>query len=256
MTKKQFDLGKIALFAAPIGLAAGLALLPQESTAANKYTMGPGGTPVMSGAGLCWQSPGGKDILLEECGDVIVEPVAAPMDSDGDGVPDDRDECPGTPPGVSVDSVGCPLDSDGDGVPDHKDKCPGTRAGAKVDSQGCEIIEDITIDLDVGVEEFDFDSADLRPEMKVALDDVAEKVKASKGDETLTIVGHTDSTGPAEYNMGLSVRRAQSAADYLVSMGIAAERISVSGEGEENPIADNATREGRAKNRRVEIRTE
>ncbi len=69
---------------------------------------------------------------LPECGDVI--------DSDGDGVYDDKDKCPGTPKGVTVDAMGCPLDSDGDGVADYKDKCPGTKAGAKVDADGCEIV--------------------------------------------------------------------------------------------------------------------
>ncbi|HEY7747003.1 MAG TPA: MipA/OmpV family protein [Desulfuromonadales bacterium] len=63
-------------------------------------------------------------------------------DSDGDGVPDDRDKCPGTPKGVKVDSNGCPLDSDGDGVPDYLDKCPGTPKGVKVDSNGCPLDSD------------------------------------------------------------------------------------------------------------------
>ncbi|MDD5711830.1 MAG: OmpA family protein [Smithellaceae bacterium] len=60
-----------------------------------------------------------------------------PRDSDGDGVIDAQDECPGTPAGVSVDSYGCPIDSDKDGVPDYLDKCPGTPAGTKVDKDGC-----------------------------------------------------------------------------------------------------------------------
>jgi OOP family OmpA-OmpF porin len=65
-----------------------------------------------------------------------------PMDSDGDGVYDDRDKCPGTPAGVPVDDVGCPKDSDGDGVYDHKDKCPGTPAGVSVDTSGCPLDSD------------------------------------------------------------------------------------------------------------------
>ena len=63
--------------------------------------------------------------------------AAPPMDSDGDGVLDSDDQCPGTPQGVAVDSKGCPLDSDGDGVYDYKDKCPGTPAGVAVNSDGC-----------------------------------------------------------------------------------------------------------------------
>jgi outer membrane protein OmpA-like peptidoglycan-associated protein len=58
-------------------------------------------------------------------------------DSDGDGVPDRRDQCPDTPPGVKVDAFGCPIDSDGDGIPDYLDKCPNTRRGLEVDEHGC-----------------------------------------------------------------------------------------------------------------------
>ena len=60
-----------------------------------------------------------------------------PLDTDGDGVPDYRDDCPGTPKGLIVDARGCPLDTDGDGVPDYRDDCPGTLRGVKVDSKGC-----------------------------------------------------------------------------------------------------------------------
>ena len=63
---------------------------------------------------------------------------AAPADSDGDGVPDERDRCPGTPAGTPVDEYGCERDSDGDGVPDSRDKCPDTPRGAEVDEDGCE----------------------------------------------------------------------------------------------------------------------
>jgi OOP family OmpA-OmpF porin len=68
--------------------------------------------------------------------------AAAPIDSDGDGVTDDLDQCPGTPAGVAVDADGCPPDSDGDGVYDYQDRCPGTPAGAAVDSDGCPLDSD------------------------------------------------------------------------------------------------------------------
>jgi OOP family OmpA-OmpF porin len=71
---------------------------------------------------------------------VAVDKDGCPVDSDGDGVPDYLDKCPGTPAGVKVDKVGCPLDSDGDGVPNYLDKCPGTPAGVKVDKDGCPAI--------------------------------------------------------------------------------------------------------------------
>lgn len=69
-------------------------------------------------------------------------PVRVPVDTDGDGVTDDLDRCPGTPAGTAVDSSGCPLDDDGDGVTNDLDKCPGTPAGAKVDAVGCELDSD------------------------------------------------------------------------------------------------------------------
>ncbi|RNC67731.1 MAG: outer membrane beta-barrel domain-containing protein [Desulfuromonadales bacterium] len=73
---------------------------------------------------------------------VKVDKDGCPLDTDGDGVPDYLDKCPGTPAGVKVDSVGCPLDTDGDGVPDYLDKCPDTPAGVKVDSVGCPLDTD------------------------------------------------------------------------------------------------------------------
>ncbi|QKQ28084.1 thrombospondin type 3 repeat-containing protein [Candidatus Reidiella endopervernicosa] len=69
-------------------------------------------------------------------------PCGAVLDSDGDGVLDDKDRCPDTPKGVAVDAVGCPLDSDGDGVVDMHDQCPDTPKGAAVDTKGCQLDSD------------------------------------------------------------------------------------------------------------------
>jgi len=102
---------------------------------------------------------------------------------------------------------------------------------------------------------FDFDSAELKPAMMTELDDAASQINASKGNEMLEIVGHTDSTGPEDYNQGLSERRAQAAADYLAGKGVSASRMTVKGMGESSPAHDNSTREGRSMNRRVELRT-
>ena len=101
---------------------------------------------------------------------------------------------------------------------------------------------------------FDFDKAVLKEEGKVALHELGDAIKA-KGAKVvdIDIIGHTDSTGSAEYNMGLSVRRAEAVRDYIVSEGIDANIIDVSGEGETNPLASNDTAEGRAENRRVDI---
>ena len=99
---------------------------------------------------------------------------------------------------------------------------------------------------------FDFDKAVLKPEGKAKLDDVASKVKDINL-EVVIAVGHTDSTGAAGYNQALSNRRAEAVKAYLVSKGIESNRIYTEGKGEAQPVADNKTKEGRAKNRRVEV---
>ena len=101
---------------------------------------------------------------------------------------------------------------------------------------------------------FDFDKADLKPEGKEQIKKYREEVQAemSRADK-IKITGYTDSTGAADYNQKLSLRRAEAVRDYLVSLGADPSKMEVSGAGEANPVADNKTREGRAKNRRVEV---
>jgi OOP family OmpA-OmpF porin len=101
---------------------------------------------------------------------------------------------------------------------------------------------------------FAFDSAVVTEEGKTAINALADKIK-SKGASVvdLDIIGYTDSTGPEAYNEQLSLRRATAVKDYIVSQGIDPAIIDVSGKGEADPVASNATREGRAKNRRVEV---
>ena len=99
---------------------------------------------------------------------------------------------------------------------------------------------------------FDFDKSVLKPAGRASLDDLASKIRGLSL-ETLISTGHTDSVGSDAYNMRLSLRRANAVKAYLVSKGIPAERITVEGRGERQPAASNATREGRARNRRVEI---
>jgi OOP family OmpA-OmpF porin len=99
---------------------------------------------------------------------------------------------------------------------------------------------------------FDFDKSVLKPAGKAKLDDLVSKVKGINL-EVIIAVGHTDSIGTDAYNQKLSVRRAESVKAYLVSKGIEKNRIYTEGKGEKQPVADNKTKEGRAKNRRVEI---
>lgn len=140
------------------------------------------------------------------------------------------------------------LDSDGDGVNDCDDRCPNTPAGTVVGPDGCEI--QVAVDLR-GVE-FDFDRSTLRPESRQTLDEATEVLRQYP-DIRVEVAGHTDSIGTEEYNQGLSERRAAAVYEYLVNNGIDASRLSSRGYGELQPIADNTSREGRQRNRRVEL---
>jgi OOP family OmpA-OmpF porin len=99
---------------------------------------------------------------------------------------------------------------------------------------------------------FDFDKAVLKPEGKAKLDDLVAKIKGINL-EVVIAVGHTDATGPDGYNQKLSVKRSEAVKAYLVSKGVEKNRVYTEGKGELQPVADNKTKEGRSKNRRVEI---
>ena len=99
---------------------------------------------------------------------------------------------------------------------------------------------------------FDFDKSVLKPEGKAKLDDLVGKVKGINL-EVIIAVGHTDAVGADGYNQKLSIRRSEAVKAYLVSKGIEKSRVYTEGKGEKQPVADNKTREGRGKNRRVEI---
>lgn len=205
-------------------------------------------------------------------------PVSDP-DSDADGVPDSRDACPNTPAGYKVDSRGCALDSDGDGVVDAIDECANTVRGARVDARGCELDDDndsvvnrlddcpntaagVRVDVN-GCEirdviklpgvNFETNSDRLLPGADGVLRDAAATLRKYP-DLVVEVAGHTDSAGSADYNQGLSERRAYTVRDYLINAGASAANLSAKGYGEAAPVADNATADGRAKNRRVELR--
>ena len=150
---------------------------------------------------------------------------------------------------MKVDAQGCPLDGDKDGVPDYRDKCPTTPAGLPVDKDGCSP-ETLTIHLDVM---YDTAKWDIKQKYNAEISKVAEFLKKYPT-VTGTIEGHTDNVGDAAMNRKLSQKRAESVLKYLVEkLGVDAKRLTAVGYGEERPIADNATAEGRQKNRRVDI---
>lgn len=156
-------------------------------------------------------------------------------DEDGDGVPDSRDKCPGTPKGVQVDADGCPPPAP-----------PPVAEEPPVVKEETIVIRDV---------HFEFNKATLTPGDKEVLSTVATRLKQETSTAQLRVTGHTDSVGSDAYNQRLSEKRANSVVNYLVDQGVPrASFVSVSGAGESQPVADNKTADGRAQNRRTEIR--
>ena len=156
-------------------------------------------------------------------------------------------------------------DEDGDGVPDSRDKCPGTPHGVKVDANGCPPPAPVVEEAVVVKEEtivirdvhFQFDKATLTASDKEVLDKIATRLKAEAPTAQLTVTGYTDSVGSDAYNQKLSDKRAHSVVEYLIEEGVPRSSfVSVTGAGESNPVADNSTADGRAQNRRTEIHIE
>jgi outer membrane protein OmpA-like peptidoglycan-associated protein len=157
-------------------------------------------------------------------------------DEDSDGVFDRRDRCPDTPENTEVDHRGCPL--------------PVYPAATKAPEPAPQT-EVITLS-DAGDVLFDFDKSDLTPAATAQLDTLMDKLRNADV-VSIKVIGHTDSKGSDAYNQALSERRASSVASYLLSQGLAPNKLTSEGRGESEPVADNATDEGRAQNRRVEL---
>ncbi|MEH6784374.1 MAG: OmpA family protein [Alcanivorax jadensis] len=143
-------------------------------------------------------------------------------------------------------------DSDGDGVNDDRDRCPNTASGAVVDADGCQVYESLE-QRETSVIYFGFDRDSIQGQFSDEIRGVAERLNGGEQGH-IRVEGHADSTGPADYNQGLSERRAQSVKERLMKdYKVSGDRISTEGFGENKPVADNSTREGRAKNRRADI---
>jgi OmpA-OmpF porin, OOP family len=203
-------------------------------------------------------------------------------DADADGIADGDDSCPGTKAGYAVDVKGCPLDTDsdgvlneedacpdkagvlalkgcpdtdGDGVADNQDRCPEVKG--TLTNKGCPEIskEDVKKITQIGSKIFmETNSDKLLVASLAQLDELATILKRYE-QANLLIEGHTDSQGDDASNMVLSQKRTESVKTYLMGRGIMESRLTAVGYGETKPIADNKTAAGRAKNRRVELKT-
>lgn len=174
-------------------------------------------------------------------------------DLDGDGIDDDQDKCPNVY-GVAR-YQGCPIpDTDGDGVTDEEDNCvnePGPPS-----NKGCPIIDTAAVQkINTAAEQIFFETgkATLLTASYKSLDAIA-KILADNSLYNVSIEGHTDNKGGNSANQLLSENRAKAVLQYLLSKGIAKNRMQSKGFGQDKPVSDNATVEGRSKNRRVEIK--
>ena len=149
------------------------------------------------------------------------------------------------PPPVVEPPPAEPVDSDGDGVPDDMDQCPNTPRGATVDERGCWVYSAVVL--------FDLNSAQIRSEAYPMLDEAVSVLKQNSA-IGVEIQGHTCSRGTDAYNQKLSERRAKAVMEYFVSHGIAADRLTTEGYGESRPAYSNDTEESRTKNRRVTLK--
>ncbi len=166
-------------------------------------------------------------------------------DSDGDGVRDSRDRCPLTPKNAKVSPDGCALDGDMDGVKDYKDKCLDTPIGYEVNDDGC------AISLNLGVN-FKYYSDIIEENSKKNIEKFAEFIKKNSNYE-LNIVGHTSTKGDADLNKRLSEKRAKAVKLALINLGVSATDMTTEGRGEEDPLVEDASSDGKLLNRRVEI---
>jgi outer membrane protein OmpA-like peptidoglycan-associated protein len=233
--------------------------------------------------------PDGLDRCPDTPAGVLVDPTGCPKDSDGDHIPDGLDRCSDTPRGATVDALGCPGDEDSDGVLDGLDQCPRTPTGAAVDAAGCGpgqvkqaapqpsaaqpptkvqpdtlgrplqrkgaqvAVAALTAGVISGVA-FAPGTARLQPSSYVALDSVAEVLRANPK-ARVEIGVHTDrSAGPEPDNLRITSLQAEALRDYLVVQGVGYQQIVPRGYGSSVPRTSDTTPRGRQENNRVEIR--
>lgn len=239
----------------------------------------------------CTRDSDGDNIAdgIDKCPDtptgVLVDSTGCPRDSDGDGIADGLDRCSATPRGATVDALGCPGDEDADGVLDGLDRCPRTAIGAAVNSRGCASGQQARQPAAAPPSEtpapqqappaprvvtpapspvggapmvlqgvsFESGSARMQPGSYVELDSVA-TVLLSNPNLRIEIGGHTDNAGTPADNQHLSTLRAEAVRNYLVAKGVPFQQMVARGYGSTVPRTPDTTPQGRAANRRVEIR--
>jgi outer membrane protein OmpA-like peptidoglycan-associated protein len=241
----------------------------------------------------CTRDSDGDNIAdgVDKCPDtpagVLVDATGCPRDSDADGIPDGLDRCSATPRGATVDALGCPGDEDADGVLDGLDRCPRTPIGAAVNSRGCPSGQQprqptsppappapdtsaappprpvspapaagpsaAAVPMVLEGVSFEAGSARLQPGSYVELDSIA-KVLIANPKLRVEIGGHTDNSGTPADNQHLSTLRAEAVRNYLVAKGVPFQQMVARGYGATVPRTPDTTPQGRAANRRVEIR--
>jgi OOP family OmpA-OmpF porin len=208
-------LNSVAVLFASAALVAPLAAFAQVKTGGDNWRAADGTVWKNGSNELCWRDASWTPATADENCDGALKPVAPPPP-------------PPPPPAPAAAPVAPPPPPPAPPAP---------------------VSEKVTFAADTF---FDFDKSTLKPEGKAKLDDLVSKTQGINL-EVIIAVGHTDSVGTPTYNQKLSVARADAVKNYLVGKGIEKNRVYTEGKGEKNPVADNKTAEGRAKNRRVEI---
>ncbi|KUJ74400.1 hypothetical protein AVO42_03045 [Thiomicrospira sp. XS5] len=211
-----------------------------------------------------------------------VNELGCELDSDQDGVFDSTDQCPNTPKDVKVNFLGCEGDNDKDLVLDSQDQCPETPLGTKVNAYGCKENNDLDKDGIINQEDqcpetptgssvnrygcipqavvttnivFNTGSYQIRADQTALLQKNVSQLKNLEPDEVILLTGYTDSRGSSQSNMKLSWNRAKSAKDYMIqNFNYDNGKIFINGQGESHPVAENNSRQGRQKNRRIEFK--
>jgi OOP family OmpA-OmpF porin len=241
------DVAGTTRYSAPLGIRGGLRawLTPRWSVEAGAGT----GLGEVGYGRERWRVFGGVRWTAEP------PPTPTEGDDDGDGIPNAKDRCPKDPGPAAL--GGCP-DTDGDGIPDIDDDCP--LDPGPPENNGCPLpeaeplveIQEKRLSLSDSIH-FDTGLDTIKKDSFPVLDQVARLINEHGELKKIRVEGHTDNVGGADYNKGLSGRRAGSVMRYLLARGVAPSRLEAAGYGFDRPVASNDTPVGRAKNRRVEF---